>query len=187
VFNLLLQILDEGKLTDSLGHIIDFKNTIIIMTSNIGTQSISSTNLGFLSDQENQNNNGMMDKEVKKYFKPEFLNRIDDRIVFNSLSMKDLYKIIDLQLADLRDNMLKKNMKLKINQAAKKIILGDGSHREWGARPIRRIIQSNIENVISYKYLNNEFHDFSTIEVSASKGDLVFKEIPLKPKIKAKI
>jgi len=187
VFNLLLQILDEGKLTDSLGHLIDFKNTIIIMTSNIGTQSISSTTLGFVNNKTAQSNNDIMDKEVKKYFKPEFLNRIDDRIVFNSLSMKDLYKIIDLQLSDLRDNMLKKNMKLKINQAAKKIILGDGSHREWGARPIRRIIQSNIENVISYKYLNNEFHDFSTIEVSGLKGELTFNEIPLKPKVKTKI
>ena len=78
-------------------------------------------------------------------------------------------------------------MKLKINQGAKKIILGDGSHREWGARPIRRIIQSNIENVISYKYLNNEFHDFSTIDVSASKGELTFKQIPHKSKIKSKI
>ena len=178
VFNLLLQILDEGKLTDSLGHVIDFKNTIIIMTSNIGTQSISSTTLGFAKENNVESNNDLMNKEVKKYFKPEFLNRIDDLIIFNSLSIKDLYKIIDLQLNDLRENMLKKNMKLKINQSAKKIILSEGSHREWGARPIRRIIQSSIENVISFKYLNNEFQDDSTIEVSSLNGELSFKQIP---------
>jgi ATP-dependent Clp protease ATP-binding subunit ClpA len=177
VYNLLLQILDEGKLTDSLGHVIDFKNTIIIMTSNIGTQAISSTSLGFANENTVETNKDLMNNEIKKYFKPEFLNRIDDMIIFNSLSIKDLYKIIDLQLSDLRENMLKKNMKLKINQSAKKIILSEGSHREWGARPIRRIIQNSIENVISYKYLNNEFHDNSTIEVSSLNGELFFKEI----------
>jgi len=183
VFNLLLQILDEGKLTDSLGHIVDFKNTIIIMTSNIGTQSISSTNLGFVKNDNNDINNDLMNKEIKKYFKPEFLNRIDDLIIFNSLSMNDLYKIIDLQLNDLRDNMMKKNMKLKINQTAKKIILSEGSHREWGARPIRRIIQNSIENVISYKFLNNEFHENSTIEVTSLNGELVFKQVPNPKKV----
>ena len=96
--------------------------------------------------------------------------------------MKNLYKIIDLQLQDLRQNMAQKNMKLKINQSAKKIILSDGSHREWGARPIRRIIQSNIENVISFKYLNNEFQDNSTIEVTSKNGELHFKHIKDKAK-----
>ena len=176
VFNLLLQILDEGKLTDSLGHVIDFKNTIIIMTSNIGTQSISSTNLGFVKDDKTESNNDLMFNEVKKYFKPEFLNRIDDLIIFNSLTVDDLYKIIDLQLNDLRENMSKKNMKLRINQSAKKVLLSEGSHREWGARPIRRIIQSSIENVISYKFLNSEFHENSTIEVTSKLGELIFKE-----------
>jgi ATP-dependent Clp protease ATP-binding subunit ClpC len=182
VFNLLLQILDEGKLTDSLGHIIDFKNTIIIMTSNIGTQSISSTNLGFTSENKSEAMNELMFKEVKKYFKPEFLNRIDDLIIFNSLTMSDLYKIIDLQLNDLRENMIKKNMKLKINQSAKKVLLSEGSHREWGARPIRRIIQSSIENVISYKFLNNEFHENTIIEVGSKLDGLVFKEVKIKSK-----
>ena len=182
VFNLLLQILDEGKLTDSLGHVVDFKNTIIIMTSNIGTQSISSTSLGFADDDEADLNNDIMLKEIKKYFKPEFLNRIDDLIIFNSLTMDNLYKIIDLQLNDLRVNMSKKKMKLKINQAAKKVLLNEGSHREWGARPIRRIIQSSIENVISFKFLNSEFHEDSTIEVTSKLGELLFKEIPNIPK-----
>ena len=89
--------------------------------------------------------------------------------------MKDLYKIIDLQLEELRNNMQNKGMKLKINQSAKKLLLSDGNHREWGARPIRRIIQSNIENVISFKYLNNEFHDNSILEVTSSNGELSFE------------
>tara|TARA_B100000029_G_scaffold512342_1_gene608712 strand:- start:364 stop:2811 length:2448 start_codon:yes stop_codon:yes gene_type:complete len=185
VFNLLLQILDEGKLTDSLGHQIDFKNTIIIMTSNVGTQNISSSNIGFV-DNNNENNSEDLHNEVKKYFKPEFLNRIDDIIIFNSLSMNNLYKIIDLQLQDLRENMIKKGMKLKINQSAKKIILSDGAHREWGARPIRRIIQSNIENIISFKYLNNEFHDDCIIEITGKGDILAFKEIKKKSSKKKK-
>ena len=175
VFNILLQILDEGQLTDSLGHVVDFKNTIIIMTSNIGTQNISSSNIGFVDDSINDDIKSTLDKEVKKYFKPEFLNRLDEVIIFNSLNEKDLYKIIDIQLGDLRSNLKKKNMQLRVNQSAKKVLLLNGIHREWGARPIRRIIQDDIENVISYKYLSGEIKENSAILISGKGDSLIFK------------
>ena len=175
VFNILLQILDEGQLTDSLGHIIDFKNTIIIMTSNIGTQNISSSNIGFVDNSVNDDIKSVLDKEVKKYFKPEFLNRLDEVIIFNSLNEQNLYKIIDIQLGDLRNNLKKKNMQLRVNQSAKKVLLLNGIHREWGARPIRRIIQDDIENVISYKYLSGEVKENSMILISGKGDNLIFK------------
>ena len=175
VFNILLQILDEGQLTDSLGHQIDFRNTIIIMTSNIGTQNISSSNIGFVDSKNKDNSNKNLKNEVKKYFKPEFLNRLDEVIVFNSLTRDDLYKIIDLQLKDLRYNLKNKQMLLRVSQSAKKVLLLNGMHREWGARPIRRIIQDDIENIISYKFLTGEIQEKCTIFITGKGDQLIFK------------
>ena len=182
VFNILLQVLDEGRLTDSFGRVVDFRNTIIIMTSNVGTKSISSSTLGFsTSDKE-----GMKDKtdkirdEINRYFRPEFLNRIDDIIIFNSLEKEDLYKIIDLQLNDLKTNLLKKNNSIRFTKKVKEYLLRDGSHREWGARPIRRIIQNEIENSISTKFLLKEFLDNSIISIKVENDKLLFSQFPKK-------
>ncbi len=175
VFNILLQILDEGQLTDSLGHLINFRNTIIIMTSNIGTQNMSSSNIGFIDNKNMSESKDDLNKEVKKYFKPEFLNRLDEVIIFNSLNKDNLYKIIDLQLRDLRNNLKNKKMSLRVSQSAKKVLLLNGMHREWGARPIRRIIQDDIENVISYKFLTHEIHENSTIFITGKGDQLIFK------------
>jgi ATP-dependent Clp protease ATP-binding subunit ClpC len=187
VFNILLQILDEGQLTDSLGHVIDFKNTIIIMTSNIGTQNISSSNIGFIDSNKTQDVQEELNKEVKKYFKPEFLNRLDEVIIFNSLSEENLYKIIDLQLKDLRKNLKKKRMLLRVNKSAKKILLLNGKHREWGARPIRRIIQDDIENTISYKYLTGELLEDSIIFITGKVDELIFRSKSRSPVSKKNI
>ena len=175
VFNILLQILDEGQLTDSLGHNIDFRNTIIILTSNIGTQTLHSSKIGFIDKKQNPDDAELkINTEIKKYFKSEFLNRIDDIIIFNSLSQDDLYKIIDLQLNDLRVNLKKKNISLRVNKSAKKILLQNGSHREWGARPLRRLIQNQIENILSIKYLNGDLKEGSSITINGKKTDLIF-------------
>ena len=184
VYNILLQILDEGHLTDSLGHDIDFRNTIIIITTNVGTQQVSSSKIGFADEKSKIKNDNSLNikKEINKYFKPEFLNRIDDIITFNSLTEKNLYKIIDLQLNDLRYNLSKKNMKLQVNPTAKKVLLHNGSHREWGARPIRRIIQNDIENIISYKYLNGELKENSKIIVNGKGDRLIFDNVDLPAK-----
>ena len=146
---------------------------MIILTSNIGTQKISSSKIGFVDEKETVKNHNLT-KEIEKYFKAEFLNRIDDLIVFNSLSENDLYKIMDIQLNDLRNNLKKKNMRLRVNQSAKKVLLQNGSHREWGARPIRRIIQSDIENIISFKFLNGELTENSTIIINGKNTELLF-------------
>ena len=178
VFNILLQVLDEGRLTDSLGRVIDFRNTIIIMTSNVGTRSISSSTLGFsTSDKEDiKKKTSQITEEINRYFRPEFLNRIDDLIIFNSLEKEHLYKIIDLQLDDLRNNLLKKNNNIRFTKSVKDFLLKDGSHRQWGARPIRRIIQNEIENAISTKFLLNEFVDKATISVKVQDDNLIFTQ-----------
>ena len=185
VFNILLQILDEGKLTDSLGHVIDFSNTIIILTSNIGTQSMSSSTIGFNKSKEKDLKTDLQ-LEVKKYFKPELLNRLDETIIFNSLNKENLFDIIDLQLNDLRKNLKSKNMSLRISKSAKNVLLINGIHREWGARPIRRIIQDEIENVISYKYLSGEIKENSTIYINGKGSQLIFKSKNKKTKSASK-
>ena len=188
VFNILLQVLDEGRLTDSLGRVIDFRNTIIIMTSNVGTRSISSSTLGFsTSDKEDiKKKTSQITEEINRYFRPEFLNRIDDLIIFNSLEKEHLYKIIDLQLDDLRNNLLKKNNNIRFTKSVKDFLLKDGSHRQWGARPIRRIIQNEIENAISTKFLLNEFVDKATISVKVQDDNLIFTQFKKPQKLKSK-
>ena len=183
VFNLLLQILDEGHLTDSLGHNIDFKNTLIIMTSNLGTSQISSSKIGFIDDSNGTDYEDIVINEVKKYFKPEFLNRIDDIITFNQLSKKDLYKIIDFEMDDLKNNLKNKNLSLKIYESAKKILLMDGSYQEWGARPIRRVIQNKIESEISVRFLDGRFVESGgMISITGKDGELIFKQQSIKNK-----
>ncbi len=184
VYNILLQILDEGRITDSLGRTIDFRNTIIIMTSNVGTKAIKSTSFGF-SSTKNENNDNYTDimTEVKKYYIPEFLNRIDELIIFNSLTKEDLESIIDIQLTDLRKNLEKKSNKLRITSSAKDILIRDGAHREWGARPLRRMIQSEIENQISTKFLTGEFVENGTITIKSKNKELDFTQILKKTKI----
>tara|TARA_B100000941_G_scaffold167624_1_gene119411 strand:- start:11097 stop:13556 length:2460 start_codon:yes stop_codon:yes gene_type:complete len=185
VFNLLLQILDEGQLTDSLGHNIDFKNTLIIMTSNIGTSRINSSNIGFIDKKDNkQDNHSIVMKEVKKYFKPEFLNRLDDLIVFNQLSLDNLFRIIDFEMMDLKNNLRAKNISLRLSSTAKKILLQDGSYLDWGARPIRRVIQNKVESEISLRFLSGEFIEGEgSISITGNEGELLFKQIPNKKKL----
>ena len=152
------------------------------MTSNIGTHNINSSQIGFSKskDDDSQNQTGEIMKEVKKYFIPEFLNRIDDIIVFNSLSIENLSDIIELQLKDLHANLKNMNTKLKVTKTAKDILIQDGSHREWGARPLRREIQNEIENVISSKFLNGEFVENGVITVKGKLGKLDFTQKLLK-------
>ena len=180
VFNLLLQILDEGTLTDSYGRKIDFTNTIIIMTSNIGTKKISSSQIGFKDSNKSKNKTSTPFDDIKKYFLPEFLNRIDDIVLFNSLTKEDLFKIIDLQLVDLKNNLAERNNSLRISQTAKDYLLRDGAHREWGARPLRRLIQNDIENTVSNKFIEGKFKDNCLISIKAKKNKLVFTQFKKK-------
>jgi len=170
VFHLLLQVLDEGRLTDSLGRNIDFKNTIIIMTSNIGSRQLKDfgAGIGFntrskTAEDETEHAKYIVEKALKRAFAPEFLNRIDDVVMFNTLSRDDIYKIIDIELKGLYDRVTSLNYKLKISKAAKEFIAEKGYDSQYGARPLKRAIQ---------KYLEDEMAEV-IIRASISEGDTV--------------
>jgi len=169
VFHLLLQVLDEGRLTDSLGRNIDFKNTIIIMTSNIGSRQLSEfgRGVGFSTQKasvdEGENAKYIVEKALKKAFAPEFLNRIDDVIMFNSLTKEHIHEIIDIELKGLYDRVNSLNYKLKISTAAKDFIADKGYDSQFGARPLKRAIQ---------KYLEDEMAEV-IIKASVVQGDTI--------------
>jgi ATP-dependent Clp protease ATP-binding subunit ClpC len=169
VFHLLLQVLDEGRLTDSLGRNIDFKNTIIIMTSNIGTRQLKDFgqgvgfNVSKTPESENENAKYVIQKALKKAFAPEFLNRIDDVVMFNQLDKKQIHKIIDIEIKDLYKRVESLNYKLKISSAAKDFIAEKGYDPQFGARPLKRAIQ---------KYLEDEMAEI-IIKASITEGDTI--------------
>jgi ATP-dependent Clp protease ATP-binding subunit ClpC len=185
VFHLLLQVLDEGRLTDSLGRSIDFKNTIIIMTSNIGSRQLAEFGRGVgFSTQSNKvgdegdNSKYIVEKALKKAFAPEFLNRIDDVIMFNSLNKEHIHEIIDIELKGLYERVSSLNYKLKISTAAKDFIADKGYDAQFGARPLKRAIQ---------KYLEDEMAEV-IIKASVVQGDTISVGFDKKTeKIKIKI
>lgn len=168
VFNLLLQVLDEGRLTDSLGRRVDFKNTIIIMTSNIGSRELKDfgRGVGFVTanrESDNEHARHVIEKALKKAFAPEFMNRIDDVIVFNTLEKEDIFKIIDIELRGLYNRINSLGYTLEISNEAKDFIASKGFDIQFGARPLRRAIQ---------KYLEDEMAEV-IIEASVSEGDVI--------------
>jgi ATP-dependent Clp protease ATP-binding subunit ClpC len=193
VFNLLLQVLDEGQLTDGLGRKVNFKNTLIILTSNIGVKEVSSfgKTMGFDTStsiiNEETKIRDIIDKALKKKFKPEFLNRLDDAIIFNKLSKTDIDKIIRLELNKLEEKLKEINLNLKISDDAVSFIADKGYDENYGARPINRAIQHYIEDPISDEILNNNINDSDTVNVSLNKNktELIIKiEKKTKKKIK---
>ena len=179
VFNILLQILEEGRLTDSQGRVVDFRNTVIIMTSNVGAREITATTpLGFTSSA----NGGMDDKEmkqrvmgeVKKLFRPEFLNRIDEIIVFKSLTEEEIVKIVDLMIADLRERLIEQNMSINLTPEASRLVAKEGTDLSFGARPLRRAIQRLIEDPLSEQLLEGRWSSGSVIDVDVEDDKLVF-------------
>ena len=179
VFNILLQILEEGRLTDSQGRVVDFRNTVIIMTSNVGAREITtSAPLGFTSNA----NGGMDDKEmkqrvmgeVKKLFRPEFLNRIDEIIVFKSLTEEEIVKIVDLMVADLRERLIEQNMTINLTHEAARFVAKEGTDLSFGARPLRRAIQRLIEDPLSEQILEGRWTSGSVIDVDVEDDKLTF-------------
>ncbi|MFA6979780.1 MAG: ATP-dependent Clp protease ATP-binding subunit [Ignavibacteriaceae bacterium] len=168
IFSILLQVLDEGLLTDSLGRKVDFKNTIIIMTSNIGARDIKSIGaFGFsqLSGVENQYSNmkNTVEDAMKKLFNPEFLNRLDETIVFRSLEREDILKIIDIEIKDLLNNIHDNKMEIVLETSAKEFIAEKGFDQKFGARPLRRAIQQYIEDPLAEEILRGSFKEGSKI------------------------
>jgi len=151
VFNVLLQILEDGRLTDGQGRTVFFENTVIIMTSNVGT-NLKSTGIGFGSEMDNKQEQKIREM-MKEAFKPEFLNRIDDIVVFKALVHDELRQIIELQLSEVNDEVKEKNMVLEVSQEVKDLILDQGFDEKYGARPLRRTIQKLIEDEIAELYI----------------------------------
>ncbi|MDP2984279.1 MAG: ATP-dependent Clp protease ATP-binding subunit [Candidatus Latescibacter sp.] len=181
VFNVLLQILDSGHLTDSLGRKVDFKNTIIIMTSNLGTRQIGTgANLGFHSSEaadEYKMMEGKVMTELKKTFNPEFLNRVDDIVVFHALSRESILKIIDILLKDVRKRLVEKDMDIVITQKAKEFLANEGYSPTYGARPLKRVIQKYIENSLSEELLSGRFGEGSMIKIDLDENKIIFEEM----------
>ena len=182
VFNILLQVLDDGHITDSTGRKVDFKNTVIIMTSNAGAQNIiSPKNLGFASDNSKEHNHAVMKErvmeEVKSIFKPEFLNRIDETIVFHTLTKENIGSIVDILLASINKRIKEQmNMTIKLDEAARNYIIDNGYDEKYGARPLKRALQSKVEDELAEKILEGTFKSGDTVLVGLSDDKLTFSK-----------
>jgi ATP-dependent Clp protease ATP-binding subunit ClpC len=179
VFNLLLQVLDEGQLTDSLGRKVDFRNTILILTSNIGTREIKKNiSIGFSQNEDDSEHGVMKEKitvELKRIFNPEFLNRLDDYIFFRKLTKKEILKIVDLLVTEMSGRLLERNITLELTDGAKEFIADQGFDPILGARPLKRAIQKNVEDPLADEILKEKFTDGSTVKIKMkNKNELGF-------------
>ena len=178
VLNLLLQLLEDGRLTDSHGRVIDFKNTVIIMTSNIGARLITEKKtLGFKSSKEDEviqyeEVKKEVMQELKRNLRPEFINRIDDIIVFNRLGEEEIIKITDLMIREVEKKLIDKDIKLEISDEAKKAIVKKVIDKNYGARPLRRVIQNEIEDKLAELLLNNKIDDLSILTIYEEEGEI---------------
>jgi ATP-dependent Clp protease ATP-binding subunit ClpB len=180
VFNVFLQILDDGRLTDNQGRTVDFKNTIVIMTSNIGSPLLI----------ENASDTGVIAEDVRKkvmaemraHFRPEFLNRVDDIVLFKPLTLSEIERIVELQLKLLRARLADRRIELELSDAAKEHIAREGYDPVYGARPLKRFLQRHIETPLSRKLISGEITDGSRVTVDFKKGELVFESTAFKKK-----
>ena len=167
VFNILLQILDDGRITDSQGRTVDFKNTIIIMTSNIGSEYIL---------ENTKDSTDLVMTELRHTFKPEFLNRVDEIIIFNSLSKEVVHEIVDKIIEEVASRLTDKKIKLKLTPEAKKFIIENAYDEKYGARPIKRYISRHVESLLAKAIINDEIKFGSTITIDLKNGELILKE-----------
>jgi ATP-dependent Clp protease ATP-binding subunit ClpB len=167
VFNILLQVLDDGRLTDGQGRTVNFRNTVIIMTSNLGGNRIKDLGVEAAREQVMQ--------ELNRHFRPEFLNRIDEVILFRSLTREHLYQVVDLQLNGLKRRLTERNIELEVTPQAKEMLVEEGYDPVFGARPLKRVIQKRIQNVLALKILRGDVNDGDLVVVDLGPGgDLVF-------------
>jgi ATP-dependent Clp protease ATP-binding subunit ClpB len=164
----LLQILDDGRLTDSKGRTVDFKNTVLIMTSNLGSREIQE-----VSEDEKQVREAVT-MVLREHFKPEFLNRIDDIVIFHRLSREQITQIIDVQLERLRAMLRERNVSLELQDSARELLAREGYDPNFGARPLKRAIQTLIQNPLAMKLLRGEITAGQTVIVSARDGEMEF-------------
>jgi len=182
VFNMLLQVMEEGRLTDSFGRNVDFRNAILIMTTNAGAEAIKNESaFGFQKPDEDASYENMKQRvgeRIEKVFRPEFLNRVDDVIVFRHLTIDDLKLVVDLELSKVRERLSERGLKLKLSDEAKKFLIRKGSNTDFGARPLRRSIENFVEDPLSEELLKGEFQGKETIVVDVKevggKKQLIF-------------
>ncbi|RMG02613.1 MAG: AAA family ATPase, partial [Acidobacteria bacterium] len=168
VFNILLQILDDGRLTDSKGRLVDFRNTVLIMTSNLGSREILN-----LSGDEKRTREAVM-QILREYFKPEFLNRIDEIVIFRQLSREQINQIIDLQIERLQQSLQDRDIRIILEDPAKELIAREGYDPTFGARPLKRTIQTLIQNPLAMKLLSGEIKNGQTIRIIVENDQLKF-------------
>ena len=173
VFNLLLQVLDDGRITDGQGRTVDFRNTVVIMTSNLGTTSRPTNSLGFAGSHDERARTS--ERALRDFFRPEFLNRVDEIVVFNPLSEEELLEIVDLIAAEERSRLADRGHSIELTEAARRQLAKDGYDPAFGARPLRRVFQRRIENPLSKLLIAGEFPEGATIVVNHAKDDYTFQ------------
>ena len=176
VFNILLQMLEDGRLTDGHGRTVDFKNTVVIMTSNLGTEEFHRQGVGFSRKEEadEQRMRSAIETALKRTFRPELLNRIDDVIIFRTLTEEHLKSIVDLLIHEVERRLAERDIKLEVKEEAKAWLVQRGYDPVYGARPLRRAIQRYVENPISTKILQGEFKEGDTIAIGLQEDSLSF-------------
>jgi ATP-dependent Clp protease ATP-binding subunit ClpC len=179
VWNSLLQILEDGRLTDGQGHTVDFRNTVIIMTSNLGTKhAVEGGGLGFVTPTERDEAKEMrsdIERELKKKFRPEFINRIDEVIIFHNLTREHVLEIVGLQIKEIADRLSEQGLAIGLTDAAREWLAERGYEPQFGARPLRRTLQRYVENPLSIRLLEGTFHAGDTVVVDAQDGEIVFR------------
>ena len=176
VFNILLQILEDGRLTDAKGRVASFKNAILIMTSNIGSEHIAKMgSLGFLADEGRTDLKDKVMEALRENFRPEFLNRIDEIIIFNYLGKAEIKKIVDLELQKVASRLNHKNIDIKITQSAKELLTEQGFDPNLGARPLKRVVQKLVLDPLASKIVSGEAKEKDKIVVDAENNQIIFR------------
>ncbi|ADQ06948.1 ATP-dependent chaperone ClpB [Caldicellulosiruptor hydrothermalis 108] len=171
VFNLLLQIMDDGRLTDSKGRTVDFKNTIIIMTSNLGSEYLLNAKIS--NGEIDEETRKLIDRELKLHFRPEFLNRLDEVIIFKPLTKEQIIKIIDLRVAEIQQKLIEKGISIRLTQRAKEFVMENAFDVNFGARPIKRFLQKNVETLIAREILKGTIVEGDSIDIDVENGKFV--------------
>jgi ATP-dependent Clp protease ATP-binding subunit ClpB len=169
VLNVLLQVLDEGRLTDSLGRTVDFRNTLVLMTSNVGSAAILDA-----PDANDEGVRQIVQGELRRHFRPEFLNRIDEIVFFNRLREEDMEKIVDIQLARFRKRLDDRKLGLTVTEEARKLLAHEGYDPQYGARPLKRVLQQRLENPLALQLLEGRYPAGSHIVVDVAGGKFEF-------------
>ncbi|MDD3386796.1 MAG: AAA family ATPase, partial [Candidatus Pacebacteria bacterium] len=188
VFNILLQVLEDGRLTDSKGRVVSFKNTILIMTSNIGSDIIAKeAPLGFVDNAKVSKKEGLKSKvqdALKEKFRPEFINRIDEIVIFDYLGAEEIKQIVDLELKKVQKRLEKKEIKITVSDKAKQLLAEKGFDPSLGARPLKRIIQKLILDPMAFKIVTNEIKDGDKVSVEVEKNEIILKSFSSNRKVK---